>query len=174
MDNPFSTILDENLIRKSLRELSLNNEHEKHPLSVQNLIDSDKTCYHFDKIHPNNSTVDALEFNGTEYYLIEFKDERVYNPEYHWKKITEIIFKKFQSMNLILDLYLKNNIPKIEFYNTKLYFLVVFSSSKSTDLNDFKTLKSYLKEKYGNIFHIDILNEKMFIDDYVNTNKVGL
>lgn len=174
MSNAIQEILDLNLKRKTLKELSYNDQNLASDKSVKFLINSDKKCYDFDKIHPNNSTVDALEFNGTEYYLIEFKDERVYNPEYHWKKITEIIFKKFQSMNLILDLYLKNSLPKIDFYSTKLYFLVVFSSVKSTDFNDMKALKTHLKEKYGNIFQIDIINEKMFIEDYINTNKVGI
>lgn len=174
MSNPILPILSTSLKRKSLKELSLNDEYKTHPLSVKHLIDSDKKCFDFDKIHPNNSTVDALEYYGTDYYLIEFKDERSYNPSHHWKKITEIVLKSFQSMNSILALYANNGLPKIDFYKNKLHFLVVFSSTKSTDLNDFKTLKTYLKEKYGNIFEIDILNERMFIEDYVNTNKVGI
>lgn len=174
MSNPIIPILDTNLKRKSLKELSLNNEYKTHPLSVKYLIDSDKKCFDFDKTHPNNSTVDALEHNETDYYLIEFKDERVYNPNHNWKKITEIVLKSFQSMNSILGLYTNNSLPKIDFHNNKLHFLIVFSSTKSTDLNDFKTLKTFLIEKYGNIFEIDVLNERMFIEDYINTNKVGI
>lgn len=174
MNNSIITILDAKLKRKTLKELSLNIEYEKNLQSVKYLIDSDKKCYHFDKIHPNNSTVDALEFNETGYYLIEFKDERIYNPDYNWKKITEIVLKGFQSINSIMSLYTKNNLSKIDFHNNKLHFMVVFSSTKSTDLNDFKTLKTFLREKYGNIFEIDILNERMFIEDYVNTQKVGI
>jgi hypothetical protein len=174
MSSVIQDVLDKKLKRKTLKELSFNNQNSASDKSVKFLINSDKKCYDFDKIHPNNSTVDALEFNGKEFYLIEFKDERVYNPEHHWKKITEIISKKFQSMNLILDIYLKNSLPKIDFYNTKLYFLVVFSSKKSTDLNDMNTLKTFLKEKYGNIFQIDIMDEKMFIEDYINTKNIGI
>ncbi|WP_395044723.1 hypothetical protein [Flavobacterium sp.] len=174
MSNSIFKILDDKLNRKSLRELSLNNEHRKHSLSVKYLIDSDKKCYHFDKIHTNNSTVDALEYNGNDFYLIEFKDERIYNPKHDWGKIAKIIFKSIQSVNSILELYKDNKFSKIDFYHKNLYFLIVFSSTKSTDLNDFKTLKSHLKEKYGNIFRVDILNEKMFVDEYVNTSKVGI
>ncbi|WP_228465914.1 hypothetical protein, partial [Flavobacterium psychrophilum] len=60
------------------------------------------------------------------------------------------------------------------FYSKKIEVVVVFSSLKSTDFNDFKTLQTILTEKYGNFFEIDILNEKMFIEDYLNTNKVGI
>jgi hypothetical protein len=168
MSSLIQPILELKLKRKTLKKLSFNTVSENH------FVNSDKKCYDFDKIHPNNSTVDALEYNGAAYYLIEFKDERAYNPIHHWKKITEIVSKSFQSMNSILGLYTSNNLPKIDFYTNKIHFLVVFSSTKSTDLNDFKTLKTYLKEKYGNIFEIDILNERMFIEDYVNTNKVGI
>jgi len=173
MSKTIQEILDLNLKRKTLKQLSNNKEHLVSEKSVKFLINSDKKCYDFDKIHPNNSTVDALEFNGTEYFLIEFKDERVYNLGYK-EKISKLVSKKFQSMNLILDLYLKNNLSKIDFYNSKLYFLVVFSSNKSTDLNDMKTLKTFLREKYGNIFQIDIMDEKMFIEEYVITKNIGI
>lgn len=179
MSSPILLILDAKLNRESLSKLSLNKEYKVHPLSVKHLIDSDKKCFDFDKIHPNNKTVDALDYSNETYFLIEFKDQEVYFPPTDRKgndrvDISKIVFKAFQSMNSILELYVKNNLSKIDFYNNKLYFLVIFSSKKSTDLNDFKTLKTHLKEKYGNIFEIDILNERMFIDDYVNTNKVGI
>lgn len=169
MNNSIQTVLDQNLNRKTISKLSLNTTGRNI------LVNCNKRCFDFDKIHPNNSTVDALEHNKENYYLIEFKDERVYNPTHNWQKImAEIVSKGFQSINSILDLYIKNNIQKIEFYKDKINLLIVFSSSKSTDLNDFKTLKTFLREKYGHIFEIDILNEKMFIEDYVNTNKIGV
>jgi hypothetical protein len=169
MSNSIQSVLDNNLNRKTISILSLNT-------TGQNiLVNCDRRCFDFDKIHPNNSTVDALEYNKEIYYLIEFKDERVYNPIHNWQKImAEIVSKGFQSINSILDLYVKNNIQKIEFYKNKINLLIVFSSTKSTDLNDFKTLKIYLKEKYGNILNIDILDERMFIEDYINTKKAGI
>ena len=173
MSNTIANLLDTNLKRETLKKISFNPEHNKHEKSVIHLIDSDKKCYDFDKFTPNNNSVDAIEINESKFYLIEFKDESTYNSKHDWKKIAEIILKAFQSINSILGLCTKNDIQKSEFHNHKLYFLVVFSSLKSTDLNDLKTLKTFLKEKYGNIFTIDILNEKMFIEDYVNTNKVG-
>ncbi|EKT3962928.1 hypothetical protein SL053_000379 [Flavobacterium psychrophilum] len=174
MSNATIDLLDKHLKRKTLKALSLNDNHTKHQLSVEHLINSDKECFDFDNFDKKNCTVDALEFSLDTYYLIEFKDERVYNFSHNWQKTMEIISKVFQSINEIIKLYLKNNISKIEFYSKKIEVVVVFSSLKSTDFNDFKTLQTILTEKYGNFFEIDILNEKMFIEDYLNTNKVGI
>jgi hypothetical protein len=174
MSNATINLLDSYLKRKSLRELSLNDNHSKSILSVNYLIDSYKECFDFDKLNKKDSTIDALEFNNNSYYLIEFKDERVYNFDHNWAKIMKILAKAFQSTNEILKLYIENNMSKIDFFNKKIIFIVVFSSKKSTDFNDFKTLQTILTEKYGNFFEIDILNEKMFIEDYLNTNKVGI
>lgn len=179
MSDTIINLLNGNLKRDTLKNLSLNDNYADHNLSVKHLIDSDKKCFDFDKIHPNNRTIDALDYNNESYFLIEFKDQKVYIPPVGNKgndrvNISKIVFKAFQSINSILELYIKNNLPKTDFYSNKLYFLVVFSSTKSTDLNDFKTLKTHLKEKYGNILEIDILDKRMFIDEYVNTNKVGI
>jgi hypothetical protein len=174
MSDITTTLLDKNLKRNTLRNLSLNTEHTKHKLSVVNLINSDKKCYDFDLLNLNNKSVDGLEFKKETYYFIEFKDERVYNFEHHWAKTMSIISKAFQSINEILSLHIKNQIPKIEFYNKKLKLIIVFSSTKSTDFNDFKTLQSIITEKYGSIFNVDIVNETMFLKDYVNNNKIGI
>jgi hypothetical protein len=174
MSDTTATLLDNNLKRTTLRNLSLNKEHTKHHLSVVNLIDSDKKCYDFDKLNLNNNSVDGLEYKEETYYFIEFKDERVYSFDHNWAKTMAIISKVFQSINEILSLYIKNQIPKKEFYNKKLKFIIVFSSSKSTDFNDFKTLQTILTEKYGSIFNVDIVNETIFLNDYVDTNKIGI
>ncbi|MFH6970526.1 hypothetical protein [Flavobacterium petrolei] len=174
MSNITVGLLDNNLKRNTLKNLSLNKEHTKHQLSVSNLLDSDKKCYDFDKLNLNNNSVDGLEYKEETYYFIEFKDERVYNFEHNWAKTMGIISKIFQSINEILNLHIKNQVPKIEFYNKKLKFIIVFSSSKSTDFNDFKTLQTILTEKYGSIFNVDIVNETMFLTDYVDTNKIGI
>lgn len=174
MSDITTTLLDKNLKRKPLRDLSLNNQHAAHKLSVQYLIDSDKQCYDFDQLNLNNNSVDGLEYNEETYYLIEFKDERVYNFDHHWAKTMALISKAFQTINEILSLHVKDKISKIEFYSKKIKFIIVFSDCKSTDFNDFKTLQTILTEKYGSIFNIDIINEKMFLTDYVNTNKIGI
>lgn len=172
--NSIVTLLDGNLKRKTLRDLSTNKQHLTNPLSVKHLIDSEKKCYDFDKLHVNNSSVDALEYNSNNYYLVEFKDERVYNLQHDWGKTMKVISKAFQSINEIINLHIKNNIAKIEFYNNDINLIIVFSSNKSTDFNDFKTLKTILTEKYGSIFNIDIVNEKMFFNDYIATDKIGI
>lgn len=174
MSNAIVNLLNNNLKRNTLRNLSLNDNHTKHKLSVVHLINSDKKCYDFDKLNLNNNSVDALEFKEDTYYFIEFKDERVYSFKHNWAKPMGLISKVFQSINEILSLHTKNKIPKIEFYNKKLKFIIVFSSSKSTDFNDFKTLQTILTEKYGSIFNVDVVNEKMFLTDYVDTNKIGI
>nr|WP_315245300.1 hypothetical protein [uncultured Flavobacterium sp.] len=172
--NNVITLLDGNLKRKTLKDLSLNPEHITSALSVKHLIDSEKKCYDFDRLNLNNSSVDALEFNSNNYYLVEFKDERIYNLKHDWGKTMKIISKAFQSINEIINLYIRNNIAKIEFYNNEINLIIVFNSNKSTDFNDFTTLKTILTEKYGSIFSIDIVNEKMFFDDYINTNRIGI
>lgn len=174
MNDITANLLDNSLKRNTLRNLSLNKEYAKHQLSVPNLIHSDKKCYDFDKLNLNNNSVDALEYKEDTYYFIEFKDERVYSFDHNWAKSMGLISKAFQSINEILNLHIKNQIPKIEFYNKKLKFIIVFSSSKSTDFNDFKTLQTILIEKYGSIFNVDIVNETMFLSDYVDTNKIGI
>ena len=64
MSSTIQEVLDKNLKRKTLKELSFNNQNSASENSVKFLINSDKKFYHYDKIHPNNKTVDALEFNG--------------------------------------------------------------------------------------------------------------
>ncbi|MEZ0130560.1 hypothetical protein AB9T88_12695 [Flavobacterium sp. LBUM151] len=167
-------LLNDNLKRNTLRNLSHNENYTEHNLSVKYLVNSDKRCYDFDQLNPNNKSVDGLEYKEETYYLIEFKDERVYSFEHNWAKTMGVISKVFQSINDILNLYINNNIAKIEFYNNEINLIIVFSSNKSTDFNDFKTLKTILTEKYGSIFNIDIVNEKMFFDDYIATDKIGI
>ena len=174
MSSIITNLLNKNLERKSLRTLSLNKESTKHKSSVLNLINSDKKCFDFDRLNQNNKSVDCLEFRNETYYFIEFKDERVYNFSHNWAKTMAIISKVFQSMNEILTLYINNEIPKNEFYDKKLKFIIVFSSLKSTDFNDFRTLQIILTEKYGSILDIDIVNETIFLNDYVNNDKIGL
>lgn len=169
-----TTLLNNNLKRNTFKNLSHNKNYIGTNLSIKHLVDSEKRCYDFDKLNPNNKSVDGLEYKEKTYYFIEFKDERVYSYEHNWAKTMGVVSKAFQSINDILNLYIKDNIAKIEFYKNEIKLIIVFSSNKSTDFNDFTTLKTILTEKYGSIFSIDIVNEKMFFEDYINTNRIGI
>ncbi len=41
-------------------------------------------------------------------------------------------------------------------------------------INDLKTFKKILNEKYGNIFKVDVVNSDMFEYSYIQNNKIGI
>jgi hypothetical protein len=173
LNNPIKDILNNNIPPKTITELSLNSEFSVNPLSVKNLVISEKKCFHSDSLSQNNNTVDALDYNNNTYFFIEFKDEKVYDINHNWAKIMVIASKSFQTINEIIKLYKDNNLSKNEFYKDEITLILVFSPKKSTIHNDFTSLKRYLTERYGNIFKIDVLDSNIFTEKYLNNNKIG-
>lgn len=167
-------ILDTYLDRKSLKKLSENTEYAMHPNSIQFLTNCERRCYDFDKINKKEHTVDALDYINDEYYLIEFKDQKVYSFDKNKKETAEILFKTFESINEVLGLFKKSKVSKSLFYDKKINIVYVFSTVKSTQINDLNTFKQSLHEKYGNIFKVDVVNSVMFEHSYIQNNKIGI
>ncbi len=111
-------ILDTYLDRKSLKKLSVNTAHKTHSSSIQFLTNCERKCYDFDKINKKEHTVDALDFINDEYYLIEFKDQKVYLFDTNKKETAEILFKTFESINEVLGLF-KNQMLQNHYFIIK-------------------------------------------------------